>query len=70
MKFTYIFFHLASIDSWLDLTCIILLDGGGTVIAEQEGDLYGWLEEIEMPKESEMDGIEYLGPQINDTTSS
>jgi len=23
---------------------------------------YAWLEEIEMPENSEMDGIEYLGP--------
>ncbi|CAN1261762.1 Plant cysteine oxidase 2 [Linum perenne] len=25
---------------------------------------YGWLEEVEMPENSEMDGIEYLGPQV------
>lgn len=36
----------------------------GSAIKEEEGKLYGWLEEIEMPKESVMDGIEYLGPQI------
>ncbi|KAG8376418.1 hypothetical protein BUALT_Bualt09G0061400 [Buddleja alternifolia] len=30
---------------------------------------YGWLEEIEIPKESEMDGIEYMGPQIINPTS-
>ncbi|CAM8962163.1 unnamed protein product [Rhodiola kirilowii] len=32
----------------------------------KEGDvyLYGWLEEIDNPVESEMDGIEYMGPQI------
>ncbi|KAL8095088.1 plant cysteine oxidase 2-like [Apium graveolens] len=38
----------------------------GSMIKEEEGKLYGWLEEIEMPKESVMDGIEYLGPQIRD----
>lgn len=32
-------------------------------------DGYGWLEEIEMPEESEMDGIEYLGPKIFDFTT-
>ncbi|KZV26786.1 2-aminoethanethiol dioxygenase-like [Dorcoceras hygrometricum] len=30
-----------------------------------EGRGYGWLEEIEIPKESEMDVIEYMGPKIN-----
>ncbi|KAK9951695.1 hypothetical protein M0R45_007131 [Rubus argutus] len=34
---------------------------------EEEGDCYGWLEEIEVPENSEMDGIEYLGPQIIET---
>ncbi|XP_014491217.1 plant cysteine oxidase 2 [Vigna radiata var. radiata] len=29
---------------------------------EKEKDSYAWLEEIEMPENSEMDGIEYLGP--------
>ncbi|XP_062006122.1 plant cysteine oxidase 2-like [Rosa rugosa] len=36
-------------------------------VTEGEGDHYGWLEEIEMPDNSEMDGIEYLGPQIIET---
>ncbi|KVH90534.1 Cysteamine dioxygenase [Cynara cardunculus var. scolymus] len=31
---------------------------------EEDGKCYRWLEEIEMPKESKMDRIEYLGPQI------
>lgn len=31
---------------------------------EEEGRCYGWLEETEMPENSEMDGIEYLGPQV------
>lgn len=30
----------------------------------EEADRYGWLEEIELPENSKMDGIEYLGPQI------
>lgn len=41
----------------------------GQAAAEDDGDALGWLEEIEaMPEESEMDGIEYLGPQIIDTS--
>nr|GMD44884.1 plant cysteine oxidase 2-like [Ipomoea batatas] len=32
--------------------------------AEEDGELYGWLEEIEMPKDGEMDVIQYLGPQV------
>lgn len=43
-------------------------NGDGSMIKEEEGKLYGWLEEIEMPKESTMDGIEYLGPQIEEFT--
>ncbi|KMT11293.1 hypothetical protein BVRB_5g109770 [Beta vulgaris subsp. vulgaris] len=31
---------------------------------------YGWLEEIEMPENSKMDGIEYLGPRIIETAAS
>ncbi|KAA8516893.1 hypothetical protein F0562_017289 [Nyssa sinensis] len=42
---------------------------GETEVAEEEGERYGWLEEIEMPKDSEMDGIEYLGPQVIETSS-
>lgn len=30
----------------------------------EKGERYGWLEEIEMPEDSEMDAIQYLGPQI------
>lgn len=32
-------------------------------------DLYGWLEEIDVPEQSKMDGIEYLGPQIIETAN-
>lgn len=40
-----------------------------TKVKEEVGSSYGWLEEIEIPRESEMDGIEYMGPQINNHTS-
>lgn len=37
-------------------------------VEEDDGDdnscSYGWLEEIERPKESDMVGITYQGPQI------
>lgn len=38
-------------------------------VKEEEAHLYGWLGEIEMPEESEMDAIEYMGPQIVETGS-
>ncbi|CAK8533029.1 unnamed protein product [Lathyrus sativus] len=34
---------------------------------KEEDDSYAWLEEIEMPENSQMDGIQYLGPQIIET---
>ena len=42
------------------------VDGEAAEVKE-ESDSYGWLEEIEMPENSRMDGIEYLGPQITET---
>lgn len=33
-------------------------------MGREESEGYQWLEEIEVPKESEMVGIEYMGPQI------
>ncbi|KAE8731722.1 Plant cysteine oxidase 1 [Hibiscus syriacus] len=39
-------------------------DGGTRRVSEEEGECYGWLQEIEAPKGAEMDRIEYLGPQI------
>ncbi|KAH7512886.1 hypothetical protein FEM48_Zijuj12G0137800 [Ziziphus jujuba var. spinosa] len=39
---------------------------GGQVSKEEGEDCYAWLEEIEMPENSHMDGIEYLGPQVMD----
>ncbi|KAF7819252.1 plant cysteine oxidase 2-like [Senna tora] len=35
---------------------------------KEENGRYGWLEEIEMPENSQMDGIEYLGPPITQTS--
>ncbi|KAI3743368.1 hypothetical protein L1987_61075 [Smallanthus sonchifolius] len=40
------------------------------VMSEEERERYWWLEEIDRPKESEMEGIEYMGPQIVETSSS
>ncbi|GJY17477.1 plant cysteine oxidase 2-like protein [Tanacetum coccineum] len=37
------------------------------VMSGEESKRYWWLEEIEVPKESEMEGIEYMGPQIIET---
>lgn len=34
---------------------------------KDKNDSYAWLEEIEMPENSQMDGIEYLGPPITET---
>lgn len=39
---------------------------GEMALTEEEAKGYGWLEEIEVPENSHMDGIEYLGPQIID----
>ncbi|CAI9765936.1 unnamed protein product [Fraxinus pennsylvanica] len=36
---------------------------------EDDGHCYGWLEEIETPQGSEMDGIPYMGPQIDESHS-
>lgn len=40
------------------------LSNGESTVAMKEGDTYGWLEEIETPIDSQMDVIEYLGPQV------
>lgn len=39
------------------------------VMSGEESERYWWLEEIEVPKESEMEGIEYMGPQIIEMSS-
>ncbi|KAL5837395.1 hypothetical protein ACOSQ3_014564 [Xanthoceras sorbifolium] len=44
------------------------ISNGENSVTEKEGESYGWLEEIEMPENSHMDEIEYLGPQIIDTS--
>ncbi|KAM7273597.1 hypothetical protein ACFE04_028261 [Oxalis oulophora] len=38
-------------------------------ISEEEDGSYGWLEEVDVPEESEMDAIEYLGPKLIDRPS-
>lgn len=43
-------------------------DGENCKVVEGEST-YAWLEEIEMPEDSQMDGIEYLGPQIKEMNS-
>ncbi|KAJ4781589.1 hypothetical protein LUZ62_065846 [Rhynchospora pubera] len=40
---------------------------GETDLTAEQRDKLGWLQEIEMPKDLKMDGIEYLGPPIIDT---
>lgn len=34
------------------------------MLNKEDGKCYRWLEEIEIPKESKMDRMEYLGPKI------
>ncbi|XWS64890.1 hypothetical protein CRYUN_Cryun05aG0043000 [Craigia yunnanensis] len=41
---------------------------GETTVSEEERDYYGWLEEIEVPENSQMDRIKYSGPQIIETS--
>ncbi|WRX23949.1 Cysteine oxygenase/2-aminoethanethiol dioxygenase - like 5 [Theobroma cacao] len=51
-----------------DVPCSAFPNGETTVSEEEEGDLFGWLEEIQVPENSKMDRIEYLGPQIAETS--
>lgn len=46
----------------------IYADGENSV-NEEEVECYRWLEEIEVPENSQMDEIEYLGPQIDDKSN-
>ncbi|KAB5512230.1 hypothetical protein DKX38_029258 [Salix brachista] len=39
------------------------LSNGEMELKREEGKRYAWLEETEVPENSKMDGIEYLGPQ-------
>lgn len=48
-----------------DTPCTVSSDGEEFKDVKNEGRGYGWLEEIEIPQESEMDVIEYMGPKIN-----
>lgn len=47
----------------------MIYDAGEEEIAKvkDKNESYAWLEEIEMPENSQMDGIEYLGPPITET---
>ncbi|GMH23013.1 hypothetical protein Nepgr_024856 [Nepenthes gracilis] len=40
----------------------------GEMVKAEEGGQYWWLEEIEVPEDSQMDRIEYLGPPIIETS--
>ncbi|XP_044482239.1 plant cysteine oxidase 2-like [Mangifera indica] len=42
------------------------VSNGENSVKEEEGECYVWLEETEVPENSHMDEIEYLGPQIDD----
>ncbi|KAF7149109.1 hypothetical protein RHSIM_Rhsim03G0051000 [Rhododendron simsii] len=44
------------------------LSSGETTLSNEEGISYGLLEEIEMPVDSLMEGIEYMGPQVLDSS--
>ncbi|MED6196441.1 hypothetical protein PIB30_047581 [Stylosanthes scabra] len=43
-------------------------NGEAAEVEEESNNRYGWLEEIEMPENSIMDGIKYLGPPITAQT--
>ncbi|KAF9661221.1 hypothetical protein SADUNF_Sadunf19G0045700 [Salix dunnii] len=45
------------------------LSNGETELKREEGKRYAWLEETEVPENSKMDGIEYLGPQVDESSS-
>ncbi|XP_021282688.1 plant cysteine oxidase 2-like [Herrania umbratica] len=47
-----------------DIPCSAFPNGETTLSEEDEGDRFGWLEEIQVPENSQMDRIEYLGPQV------
>lgn len=43
------------------------LSNGEMELKREEGKRYAWLEETEVPENSKMDGIEYLGPQVDES---
>jgi cysteamine dioxygenase len=45
-------------------TCQEINADGEMELKKEEGSCYAWLEETEVPENSKMDGIEYLGPQV------
>lgn len=57
---------LIKLSKCLLFTCAV--KGKGSLIKNEEADSYGWLEEIETPKEAQMYGVYYMGPQIVETT--
>lgn len=59
-------FHYYGSFYWL---CFCTADREEFTKTEDDGHRYGWFEEIEMPQESEMEGIPYLGPQIDESIS-
>ncbi|KAJ6854925.1 plant cysteine oxidase 2-like isoform X1 [Populus alba x Populus x berolinensis] len=40
---------------------------GEMELKKEEGSCYAWLEETEVPENSKMDGIEYLGPKVDES---
>lgn len=65
-------FHTCSLQCLVitPISCISFSDSEEIRKVKEDGGSYGWLEEVEIPKESEMDGIEYMGPQVNDFNCS
>ncbi|KAG5235499.1 plant cysteine oxidase [Salix suchowensis] len=43
------------------------LSNGEMELKREEGKRYAWLEETEVPENSKMDGIEYVGPQVDES---
>ncbi|KAM2115752.1 hypothetical protein ACFX1R_009516 [Malus domestica] len=60
---------MASFAYYLTGLHLVTTTDGGAAVTEEKRDCYGWLEEIEMPENAEMDMIEYLGPQVSETSS-
>lgn len=48
-------------------TCQEINADGEMELKKEEGSCYAWLEETEVPENSKMDGIEYLGPQVDES---
>ncbi|MED6145325.1 hypothetical protein PIB30_024078 [Stylosanthes scabra] len=65
--FRQLLFHIIHKSMFKLMNYLIYVDGEDADVKE-ECDRYGWLEEIEMPENSIMDGIKYLGPPITAET--